>query len=1639
MGLVSVAMSTITCEEGQVYVAVTKKCTTDAAEESYVILNGSEELVTSQRFANNELRTNEYCLPATPNSQYTFRMVDSYASRGDSWASGAWASVAGIYGNVVFKGFMVEKKNENFALSLYYPVMKTQEWKTFASTSSIASNWNTVGFGDSSWTAATMGSALAMTGTQYFRKTFTGIDNMAAYEYRFNYRYGIIAYVNGNEIFRDHMEEGTVTPTTTSSGAYNNYEYHGVIRPAPEVTVGNNVLAVELHYPTAGENAVEFDAFVAALASSTPVTDTDKCFVYPYATTVTGGGTNPARAADWAKANYMTVSRTKLPVTLTYDLSGPPALFNGVRIWPSGSPAKCPGSFSLSGTASSGAWFPILSVADTSYTSNKYKSFSTSFAQKVYSSYRLDITAIAGESFLYVYEAQMLVCNTPLPTSLTFEPASYSHFAYYQEVNIRPTMRELSNCNIQPALPAGLSLDSATCTVSGKATVGLTTTTFTMTSVMGAASIPGTFTLQISECSSTLVKFLRTYKGSANYETFTVKDQASQEVVLSVSSGQTANQDWSTILCLSGSKYEIDVDSTNYDYWQAKSFLYVDALLLDEEYETIARVRYDAVLGLGTDRIFNAQWAVAPSSMWQYKMGSVPANWLTESGWQTASMGSFPASTNQIQLYKKTFTVASLEDVAGFVISLRYLYGCVIYLNGVEVFRNGVTGALSASSTGLNAYTDLLYHQISLPVKTLVTEDTEAVQYLQQGSNVIAVAIVGQTASQTSSVFDCAVRLVGTTYASRVFNSDISASVISGSKTEVTEHYHVTKMNAITCTPNNWMVTFKNDRREWLSSITLYLYYQQGDQQPRQFTLKARNNNQESWTTLQEVRGMTWSLVGEHKKIWIENDKPYNQYRLENIATGDDTKCEWYLSGIDFGMDAFPAAIPELSYSTPIVLNKNVEMGEVYPNSDYYFDFAITPVLPAGLSLDPTTGKISGTARSEMAATPYTITAKKLGGGSTSTTITLSVEVCTGGKGFITLVALTDTWPYEGSYKLHSGRGVEGEVVQFNTGFRVKSGLNYGDFCMPHGLYTVEVCDASTDGWKNPAGWYLTVDLGAMIIEMNQMPSKVPSVTSVFSSLLPFQIEYDDWKLYNNEQQVAQGWNALDFDDDAWQSVKAAAMGNHMATTVYIRREVEVPSLEDYHVLNVRMKYAGGVVVYFNGRTVARFNLVEEFDRNTEATAPHDASLFSKFHVVLSTVGAVAGKNVMAFEVHRTADQSTIVFDATGVFGVNDCSVVLDTFSVIDASEVNGCTKEDLFDLNPSTFGSIPNEVGSFIEWTVENLEGSKWNAFGLQTNNAVTNFAFTIGGRWEKSEEYMEALAVSSQVTKNRERSLWNMPTGVAGFRQFRYEVESIATSKPSINAIVMQYCKPSSSGSCPAIGEYPSVGEGEISPAMCPDGFRGYSYRECHDSVLGDVKTDKCEYKVPSNLAYESNNLEFVMGTEVNSGVPTYRNLVTRFYMQESMPLPEGLTIDEKTGEIVGKPVQEMETGVYTVRAENPKGETYVTITISVRKGYCLPEGVFDGAHVGEVSVYECSKQGNYVGTQKRACVLGEKDGVWEQASGVCVSVVTIVIIVVVVIIVIAVVVLLIVRAARSKKAVGGVKGKKSTASKTTKAVKV
>ena len=50
------------------------------------------------------------------------------------------------------------------------------------------------------------------------------------------------------------------------------------------------------------------------------------------------------------------------------------------------------------------------------------------------------------------------------------------------------------------------------------------------------------------------------------------------------------------------------------------------------------------------------------------------------------------------------------------------------------------------------------------------------------------------------------------------------------------------------------------------------------------------------------------------------------------------------------------------------------------------------------------------------------------------------------------------------------------------------------------------------------------MDLGAMLFEMGQMPSNVDSISTVFSSLLPFQVEVDEWKLFNSENAVSEDY-----------------------------------------------------------------------------------------------------------------------------------------------------------------------------------------------------------------------------------------------------------------------------------------------------------------------------------------------------------------------------------------------------------------------------------------------------------------------------------------------------------------------------------
>jgi singapore isolate B (sub-type 7) whole genome shotgun sequence assembly, scaffold_3 len=393
------------------------------------------------------------------------------------------------------------------------------------------------------------------------------------------------------------------------------------------------------------------------------------------------------------------------------------------------------------------------------------------------------------------------------------------------------------------------------------------------------------------------------------------------------------------------------------------------------------------------------------------------------------------------------------------------------------------------------------------------------------------------------------------------------------------------------------------------------------------------------------------------------------------------------------------------------------------------------------------------------------------------------------------------------------------------------------------------------------------------------------------------------------------------------------------------------------------------------------------------------------------------------------------------VFGVETCSTTLDSFSALTSTPLVSenpyvskiGTINDIVDLDPYTAGTLPNDAGTFIEWTVENLDGSKVNAFTLMVSSEVKSVGFAIGGENDESSSFppVQLAAKQALAIPSRTKTVAEMPVGLAGFRKFRWSVTDAADVKLTLTSVHMAYCK-GTGAACAAIDGYAAVGGGQISPAVCPEGYDGYSYRICTEGRFGDVQMDKCVQRMPEGVRFPTGRYLFVIDTQVSTGAPRFHNIVEKWSLEEGQKLPAGLTLNVQTGEISGIPTEKASLTTFTVVAENQSGSVTTTVNLEVRKGQCPADGLFPVTEVGVTAEYQCSTQGSFVGTQKRVCKLGEKDGEWEEITGVCVSVVTIVFVAIVVILVVVVVVFILIRVGRKTKASGGVKGKKKTMKK-------
>lgn len=143
----------------------------------------------------------------------------------------------------------------------FYTVRPAADWKLFYGDLADGS-WKNAEFVDSAWQNLKPSAFPELSSvSQYYRKTFSvaNVNNTATIYYKFRVSAGIIAYLNGKEIYRSNMPAGQIASSTKADTEFLTAQTitGTIVVEEGSLVDGVNVLAVETHsvaVPTSRKN-----------------------------------------------------------------------------------------------------------------------------------------------------------------------------------------------------------------------------------------------------------------------------------------------------------------------------------------------------------------------------------------------------------------------------------------------------------------------------------------------------------------------------------------------------------------------------------------------------------------------------------------------------------------------------------------------------------------------------------------------------------------------------------------------------------------------------------------------------------------------------------------------------------------------------------------------------------------------------------------------------------------------------------------------------------------------------------------------------------------------------------------------------------------------------------------------------------------------------------------------------------------------------------------------------------------------------------------------------------------------------------------------------------------------------------------
>ena len=597
----------------------------------------------------------------------------------------------------------------------------------------------------------------------------------------------------------------------------------------------------------------------------------------------------------------------------------------------------------------------------------------------------------------------------------------------------------------------------------------------------------------------------------------------------------------------------------------------------------------------------------------------------------------------------------------------------MVLVNGNEVFRDGVNGEVTGASIPSHSYESLMERSITLPSTVF-----------SLGTNVMTVVLVNP--SSAISTFNGVMRQVGD-YESRVLSHTVSLTGLTPANAKITS----IRSGVIVSGENTNNVLIElNDHFESISRVVLH-FQPENYAYPSSVKVEGRKNDG-SWETLIDVKYMKPESGMNKVEILVPSPIPRSAYRLTNLSAVSS----WFVTGVDLQLATISAPTAALSYAdTDITETRDIN---ILPASSVgYTDFTFSKE-QAGLTINTLTGRITGTMLSNEEKRVRVNAKRADNGESVTTTFMIITSNCESGK---TLIAIAVTSNIASSVTVSSDAGT---VKEFTIDYAGDLETRY--ICLLSGFYTLQV--TSTQVPSASSSYYaITMAEGQLDLARGPITSKDFSV--VFSSLSPIGTS---WRVSETEMS---GWKEELFDDMAWNAVDALSLSK--TKTSYLRYHMNLGDISKYPVMNLRMQYNGGVVVYLNGNKVGRFNIVNPVTSTSNPISSETVT--SNFHIILPLSGGRSGDNVLAIEFHPSASVESSVLSVMGGMSMGEFAVVADSW----------------------------DESGN----VAANLEGSVFNAVMMVPMNSIEGFSYSLSATKDSMSGVIgsyEAETLSKPVT---------------------------------------------------------------------------------------------------------------------------------------------------------------------------------------------------------------------------------------------------------------------------------------------------